>query len=222
MNVRVVEFARSAHRRAQELLPFRVGGQLDEEQQRVLDAHLRECAACRAELQWERELKDAMSGPDVPASDVDAAWAQMRRRMDAPRPGVIRRIRQSWSAGRGHASALPRFVRYGLAAQFAVIAALAVLAGAQPIAPAQYRAPSSGADAPRTGASLVIVFDPAIREEQLRVILRKAGARIAGGPNEAGAYLLAIDGADAQAVLRALRGERGVRTVQSLGPGSGS
>jgi hypothetical protein len=222
MNVRVVEFARSAHRQAQELLPFSVGGQLDEEQQRTLDAHLRECAACRAELQWERELKEAMSEPDVPASDVDASWAQMQRRIDAPRPGVIPRIRQSGSAWRGHVLALPRFARYGLAAQFAVIAVLALLVGARPIAPAEYRALSSGADTPRPGASLIVVFDPAIREEQLRAILRKASARIAGGPNEAGAYLLSVDGANAGAALGVLRAERGVRTAESLAPGAGS
>jgi len=64
----------------------------------------------------------------------------------------------------------------------------------------------------------VVVFDPGIDEARLRALLRASEARIVDGPNDAGAYVLAVPAARVAAVRTALRAAPGVRLVESLAP----
>ena len=68
-------------------------------------------------------------------------------------------------------------------------------------------------------ARLVVMFDPRISHAEMQRLLRLSRARIVDGPNDAGAYVLAVQTNGEKAALDALRGEPGVALVQSLDRG---
>ena len=68
---------------------------------------------------------------------------------------------------------------------------------------------------PRNG-SLIVVFDPATTEAELRRILREADARLVDGPTRANAYVLDVPAERRDVALRALRSERSVLLVERL------
>ena len=71
---------------------------------------------------------------------------------------------------------------------------------------------------PAPAGNLVIAFDPHLDEARLRSLLLASQARIVDGPNEAGAYVLAVAPARLPMVRDALRAAPGVTLVAALGP----
>jgi len=216
MSGRVVDFARSAHRHARELLPWYLTGQLEEDQRLAVEAHLRSCAACQLDLQWERELQAELGvAPVSRAWDEDLALAQLRERLDAP-PNFLERVRRQTRIAAGRMFDPPqRWLGYAVLAQLAIITVLAWNLVDRSLMPADYRtlgaAPASAAP-----ANVLVVFDSNLRERDLERILRSVGARIVGGPNEAGGYLLAVDPARQSSAVDKLRAEKAVRLAEPL------
>ena len=220
MNGRVVEFSRSAHRRAQELLPWYLTGKLDEDQRLALEAHLRTCSSCQQELHWEGELRDACAG--VPTSDAAAArdvelgLAQLQRRLDEP-VGWLQGLRRRLPMARWRqVDVSPRWLGYAALAQLGVIGLLISVVVERGGMPAPYRTLGTASDAGTPAVKILVVFDPNLREQDLERMLHAAGARIVGGPNEAGAYLLAVDPVTQASSLRQLRANKSVRMAQVL------
>src|SRR5690349_13720920 len=126
------------HDEAAELLPWFVTGRLDPDEQAMVAAHVAGCAACQAEVAFQKQLEVEVARLPL---DVERGWAQMRSRLeandDAPASAVRRSARGGW-------------IGWGVAATFAVLAgpaakrtaALAALRArdnvvlAEPIAPA--------------------------------------------------------------------------------------
>jgi hypothetical protein len=103
-----------------------------------------------------------------------------------------------------------------MAAQLAVIVALGAAFVPATDGPALYRTLGArNAAAPTTG-TLVVVFDPATTESDLRRILRKAGARVADGPTETNAYVLKVAAERRVEAAQALRAEPAVVLVEQL------
>jgi hypothetical protein len=139
----------------------------------------------------------------------------MQQRLDrpqsAPMPGILARWRARIAANDRS------WLRRAVAAQAAVIAVLAVLLlrpGADPGDEPAYR--GLGATA-AVQSGIVVVFRPDTPERELRRIVRASGARMAGGPTDADAYLL--NGGDPAAALRRLRAEPAVVLAEPLGAG---
>jgi anti-sigma factor RsiW len=203
MNGRVLVFGKTAHRQAAELLPWYASGKLDDEQRALVDTHLRGCAECRQDLEWQEEFRRnyADSGTAVGA---EQGFALLERRMDDPfRLG-------SW---------LRRHFVPVLVAQCAVIVLLAGSVLVRDAAPETYRTLAAGAKSAagaQAQADIVVAFDPSVREQDLRRIVRSAGARIVGGPTSTGGYLLAAGSVGEEATLRLLRSQNGVRLAESL------
>ncbi len=110
-----------------------------------------------------------------------------------------------------------RWWPWATAAQFAVIIALGTLLLSGPEAPALYRTlGASNAAAPTTG-TLVVVFESATTEAEVRRILRSAGARIVDGPTQANAYVLDVPSGQTERAAQAIRGERAAVLVERLG-----
>jgi hypothetical protein len=95
--------------------------------------------------------------------------------------------------------------------------------GLQRDGPAVYHA-LGATDAPPDDAQsrqLVVVFEPAMSQERMRALLRANQARIIDGPNDAGAYVLAIPVARVATARAALRATPGVMLVEPLDAAAG-
>lgn len=205
----VVPMEHDPHVGVQSLLPWYVRGQLDDDEMREVQAHLMQCAACRAELEAERPLQAMLSvsaaGTEPSGlSDVEAGLAALQARL-APRavaPALPAR--------------LPGWLGWVLGLQGAAIAALLVLLVLPPGQPAPaYQ--GLAASAPRADAEALIMFRPDASEQRIRTLLQAHGASILGGPTESGAYRLRLAGGEA--ALRALRADPVVTLAESLAPG---
>jgi len=210
MSARVLRLDAAAHRVVDVLLPGYVGGTLDTDERALVEQHLEDCVQCRREVEWLRELRAAcLAGETTPGASP--VFGKLRRQLDEPhqRPRALARMRSRWDR-------LQPWARWAIAAELAVIVLLGafVLPGGD--GPALYRTLSS-AHAPATAiGTLVVVFDPAITEAELRRIVRGAGARIVDGPTQTDGYVLELPAERQAAALEALRAQHAVVLAEQL------
>lgn len=104
----VLNFSRSPHASALELLPWYLNGSLEPDEQAQLEQHLRGCASCRAELENLRTLQAAYVQGDSNAG-ADEALQRLLPQLDSPVPAAARprRRRTGWALAARLASWLP-------------------------------------------------------------------------------------------------------------------
>jgi anti-sigma factor RsiW len=182
---KIIGFGSDRHRRAQEALPWYVTDQLDTAERAEIDEHLVTCAACRRDLEVERDLAAHIVA--LPMS-ADAGWEVVRRRIHGRNKVTSRQ--PLFSAVR---DLLFRPTRMGwvLAGQvLAIVAVGSAYMGLPRQSTAEYHA-LSAAPAPRAG-NVVAMFRPEVSEQQLRSVLLAHHASIVDGPNASGAYILTV------------------------------
>lgn len=213
MSGRVVRLDPATHKVVDTLLPWLVNGTLDADEQALVERHLAECARCRQEVEWLRGLRTALLAGEA-SPEGSEAFRKLRRRLDAPRQ----------RAGRAFGFLRAPWTHWVIGAQLVLIAGLGTLMfhdGFQdPDRATRYRtlaAPSAGA--PVRGV-LVVVFDPATSEAELRRILREAGARVVDGPTASNAYVLDVPASEQARALQRLRSESSVALAEELAPRS--
>jgi anti-sigma factor RsiW len=191
MSGKILPFDAATHKVVDVLLPWFVNGTLDNDERALVEKHLAQCERCRGEVDWLRDLHAACAGASPAAPRLRSRLMQPRTRPALP-----------WS-------------RAVIAAQLAAILVLgAIVAGDQSQAP--YRTLGAADSTARASASLVVVFDPAATELDMRRVLRQAGARIVDGPTQANAYLLDVPAASRDDARRALKADRRVLLVEPL------
>jgi len=204
----------AAHKVADVLLPWFVNGTLEGDELAFVERHVRDCPQCQQEVGWLRELHAAcVAAEDVP--EASKAARGLRRKLDAPRTARsgIARWRLRW----GSSSPEPRWAIAGALAAFVALGTV-WFAGTE--GPALYRTLGAhNATAPENG-TLVVVFDPATTESDLRRIVRSAGARIVDGPMQTNAYVLDVPSARRDQALQTLRAERAVMLAERLDAGA--
>jgi anti-sigma factor RsiW len=215
MGERVLRFAAPAHRAVDALLPWFVNGTLDGAELALVEAHLRECPRCQREVAWLREFQTAYAGADS-APDAAESFRKLSQQLDAPEPTSGRwwRLRQAWS---DLSERLLPWAPWAVAAQLVVIAVLGGLLWSGDRPPGPYR--TLGASETAGAGNLIVVFDPATPEAQLRRLLTALSARLVDGPTAAGAYVLAVSPERAALARKALGAERSVVLVRQLGAG---
>jgi anti-sigma factor RsiW len=199
------------HARTWPLLPWHAEGRLDAGEEAFVDAHLRTCDTCRAELAWQRQLHGAArgTGHDVPLPDVDAAFARLLPRLDA-QPAPAGRA----SPVQGMLAALLAWLRRAPLLPAAFAAALLALYVAFPSGQqAGYEGLGPVAAA---GASATVVFRADTRSGDVRRILAATGATAVRGPTAAGAYVLDIAPGQRADALARLRAEPAVLMAEPL------
>jgi len=209
----VVDFTKSQHRQSQELLPWFANGTIDPDDRAFVEEHLQGCAVCRADLEWQRDFVREGPGEGAVTLDAGRELARLRLRLDPPWRRLVRGL-DGWTRSLRLPSGMQR---PGFAIAIALQSlAILVLAGALawPSSPPAYRTLS--APGPDRAADIVVRFDPAIRETELRAILLASHARILDGPLPGGGYLLSVDPAGRLLALRALRGNSSVRSAEPL------
>jgi anti-sigma factor RsiW len=210
MTGQVLRFGSSVHKVVDAILPWYVNGTLEGEELEGVRRHLRECELCRREAKWLRELHAAcVAAESVPGASN--AFRDLRRRLETPSPD--KRLGHSPRvAGRSN------WTRWALAASVAIAVVLGGSLLRDTSAPALYRTLGAPGGSAQTNGSMIVVFDPATTEAELRRILRSADARVVDGPTQANAYILDIPAAERQVALRALRAQRAVVLAEPLLP----
>jgi anti-sigma factor RsiW len=224
-----------AHREAQDLLPWLANGTLAGTELERVQAHLKGCAQCRADLAALHTLRAAAP----PASfdlDMESALARLLPQLDAPASAAVQPAALPQVSAPPQAAALPargwrarlaandaRWLRVAAGVQccaIVVLAALLLRPGAATDASAGVSA-NTGAyhvlgAAPAAQTRLIVMFKPDTPERELRRIVLESGARIVGGPTATGAWVLGTEQA-ADAVAGRLRGQAAVTLAEPLG-----
>lgn len=199
------------HGETQKLLPWYVVDRLDPADRMIVEAHLAECAECRADLAGERRVRDTVADiPIEPVMETDSGWERLAASL-AERPAPV------------PAADLPRIelrrkrpARLGwfLAAQAAVVVlAVGALLQHRP-EPATYHA-LGATPAPHTG-NILVMFGPATRERDLRRALEASHARLVDGPTATGAYVLSAAPERRAAAVAILRAQSGVTLAEPI------
>jgi hypothetical protein len=220
------------HAETRELLPWLANGTLAGAELERVQRHLGACADCRALLDWERRLH-AVRQLEPPLSSRQAfaallprlgaqdAGSQEAPAADPPQAGGHRQLEPRRWGGLGAAND-PRWLRALAAVQLGVIAALALGLTLALVSPGSqepgYR--SLGAHAAAAG-NIVVSFDPATPEHELRRILQASGGRVVDGPTATGAWVLAVEPSAARPALERLRAESVVTLAEPLAIESG-
>jgi anti-sigma factor RsiW len=226
----VLRFEGSAHQQAQRLLPWWVNGTLEGSEFESVSQHLAQCAQCRREVEELHQLRVAYAQTALPMS-LQPAFARLRRRVQAQdRPAPLR-----WAHWRDAWTLMPNWLRGIVVAQGLAIALLGglLLGGTEndrerdrPVATYRTlgRVEAPVGDAERlhpARAQLVVMFDPATSQAQMQELLRVNEARIVEGPNDAGAYVIAVPAARATTVREALRAAPQVVLAEPLDTATG-
>ena len=217
------------HQETWGLLPWLANGRADTAQQHRAEAHLADCADCRAELAREQHLAAAMAQPSVPGPDLSQGLARLMQRLDQATPA--RPVRPWLALGTGSAGRSTT-IRLSTAAVLGALQ-LALFAGAAtwwlrtsvPVAGStsgyQTLTQASTSAAP-VGPGLRVVFRGERPISELQTLLVGHGLVIVSGPTEAGVFTLgsatAQPARDLDALAAELRRSPAIAFAEPIGP----
>jgi hypothetical protein len=207
---RIIPFRRDEHREVQLLLPWYAKDRLDPEDRARVETHLAACAECAVELKLEQTLAAEIA--DLPIA-TEQGWTRIRRRVARRRApwrdsGAARR---AWRRSR-------KAVAWSAVASALVVTALAATTTFRSLEAPRYRTLASR-EATGPG-SLVVIFRPDAREDDLRRLMLGANLRIVDGPTAAGAYVLRAPPSQQAASLGVLRHDPKVLLAQPIDAGT--
>jgi Putative zinc-finger len=209
------------HREVSELIPWYVNARIGDADRQRVDAHLRDCAECRGELQLQRQVHAAITADPGIEYMPTASLKRLQARLDGldAAPDAAR--------ARGADRSAQRSMRWGgsMAASIAVMAlAIGILAAGLwtrhqgHSRPLDYFTVTNPAAHPPQEV-IRAVFAPATTLVELQSILDEAQLRIISGPSEAGVYSLAANSSlSVSASLGLLRTHAAVRFAEASGP----
>ena len=214
-----LEALRLEHLPVWEAIPWVVNGRATPAQTSLVAAHVAQCEDCRAELDMQTRMQQAMGGSPEDAmqpADVEAGLQRLLSRLDdvpeqQPRPAPV---------------APGRRLTLALAAAVVVQAVgLGVLSLRQaPVDGAAYRTLSDTAPPAATRATLRVLPDASMTLSEWQATLQALDLHVVQGPNAAGAYALAPTPGTpvrtATEVVARLRVTPGIRLAEQIGPGS--
>ncbi len=204
----IITLRTTPHDRVQELLPWLVNGTLAPEEILRVEAHLAQCAECRADAATERRLAVAVASLPL---EIGSGWERVKGRLQ---PGVHAPARHAPLLWRKRVP-LP----WAVASPFAAAAAVALVfvnvgATRQASVEPQYRALGS-VQMPQP-ANLVVQFTPATRVVDMQGALQSVNARLVDGPTETGAYLLRVDQTKRELALKRLRDNQKIALAEPI------
>jgi hypothetical protein len=198
----IIPLKKDAHRDIQELLPWYVTQNLDDDERARVQAHLAVCEDCRMELEVERRIQ-SLQPLEAGTTEASSGWLKMQAR-----------IRSDPTHPQRAVPVLARWMPWVVAAQGALIALLTLVLVLPPGAVPTYRA--LGTSSAGASARIVVMFRPEATEQQMREALRSAGARLVDGPTSSNAYLLALPEPAVPGALQRLRAQPGVTLAEPL------
>jgi hypothetical protein len=222
MSGHIIPLRSDAHAEVQSLLPWFVTGRLEAEDLALVEAHLAQCAECRAEASREHVLRNEVAAIPV---EAPSGWTGMSALLDARRParapwaGLVDRLS---GLRRGLGLGGPAWVGWALAAQAALVVALVSQAPRAPApAPAAAYHVLGAAPAAHPG-NVVVIFRPETREADLRAVLRAGHARLVDGPTASDGYVLSVPAGERARTLVSLRADSRVVLAEPIDGDGGS
>jgi hypothetical protein len=211
----------AAHRRAWDTIPWIVNGSAGDAQRHAVEAHLRDCDDCRAELERQRALHAALSAPEgLPGEpgvpEAERGLARLMARIDETRPEGALPVDRAAPHRRHGVTALMCALAGAVVLEAVGIAVLAVDRRGDADAP--YRTLTQASPA-LPQATLRVVPAPSMTMAELQQLLLDLRLQIVAGPNEAGAYALAplARPPSLESQLSRLRTVPGVRFAEPIG-----
>jgi len=236
----VVSMEKDRHVQVQALLPWYVNAQLDDEDMRLVQDHVRDCPRCRAELEAEQALQDQKVGWDgaahpggtsaverrgvaaaANARAVDDGVDQGLHRMDARIRALNPAAAPGWPSRIWLRSRQWHLWGWMALLQCAAIVLLLTLlmrgnqGQGDANGSAAYRALSAQPVA--TQGQGLIMFKPEATERQLREALQGCGASLVNGPTASHAYVLRFESVSGEA-MACLRAKPMVSMAEPLDP----
>ncbi|MFL6665354.1 MAG: zf-HC2 domain-containing protein [Rhizobacter sp.] len=202
------------HRSAWEAIPWLVNGSAGDAQRRSVEAHVRDCDDCRAELARQQQLQAAMAQPPRVLPDVDASLQRLMDRIDEAEQEAAWDTPPPAPRRRAAAGALV----YGLIAAVVIEAVgISVLAVDRRGSDA-YRTLTAAPQAAAAHATIRVVPAATMTLGELQQTLQGLRLQIVSGPNEAGAYALAplAQPPSLESQLSQLRAMSGVRFAEPI------
>jgi hypothetical protein len=198
--------------RAWEAMPWVLQGSATAEQDEWLQAHLAQCAACRAEFAQQSRLRQAMVLPPEISVDANVGLGRLLARLDMPEP-------QPEPAplrfGARSGSWLNRALVAVVLLQALGIGGLGVKLWSADNSP-QYRTLSQ-TPAPAVAGAIRVVPDATMTVADWNALLHALKLKVVGGPNDVGAYTVApANPVSAAGDLQRLRATRGIRLAEPV------
>jgi hypothetical protein len=185
------------HQETWSLLPWLANGSATAVQRQRAEAHLAECAACRAELVREQRLAAGLARPGVPGPDLHQGLDRLMQRLDQAAPAAPLRPWQGVRSGGGVQIRLSTAALLG-GLQLALVAAGAAWwlhAGAPAVSASgdegAYQTLTQPAGPGTSASALRVVFDAARPVAEVQALLVTQGLVIVNGPTAAGVFTLA-------------------------------
>jgi anti-sigma factor RsiW len=218
--VEIIRLRGDPHKQAQTLLPWYVNGSLDPAEHAEVDAHVRDCPTCQADLKLERALGAEIANLPV---DMDRGWATLRDRAlrqegalqqgGAPQPP--RCASSAWGQSRAFLRR-PVAVGWAFAAQAASLILVVGVGAAftlqtRPV----YHTLGDAASSAAVG-NVVVIFKPTTPEQALRGALNQIGARLVDGPTVSDAYILRVKASERAKALTRLRSDADVVLAEPI------
>lgn len=216
--LRLFRFDDPEHGEATRLLPWLVNDTLQGAERARVERHLAQCAACRHEMENLRVLQAC-----IVQDEGDPLLQHRLERINARLDGVesaggpwrvlLRVARQWWYTN--------PWMRGAFVAPAAILMLLTVGWLIQP-APQYYRTLGASPLRANPDAQIVVVFNDALPERELRGLILRLNARIVDGPSPTGAYTLQVMQGARQAALAALRQDGAVIFAEPAPPAAKS
>ena len=231
------------HQQIQLLLPWYLNKTLQQDEQRQVESHLRNCMLCNRELVALRKLAATVKQSSDLDVAAEASFAKLREKLQTPDPLRKKPLpsnnqpRLVWS--RKPAAAAPGLsvnvanrysqllsLRGSSVTHFAIAASmlLAIIPlvlqyGRSPATTDYYTLSAAKPESP-TGTKLSIVFSKSLLTADMDLLLEKINGQLVEGPNSVGAYTVRL-GADQNseeltAVVALLRNQQNVLLVEPV------
>ena len=202
-----------SHGETWDLIPWLVNGRAQGPERQRAEAHLRDCEACRAELDTQRRLQAAMSQEASLDLLPAASLQRLHSKLDAQATADARPQRAARSRS---------MLRWLVAAVVVESIGLMFLSAAlwrQDVPSAPYRTVTSAMEV-TSGASIRAVFSPQLPVQELQTLLETSHLKIVAGPSEAGVYSLALPSSAGphaiEMAVATLRAHPGVRFAEPI------
>jgi hypothetical protein len=202
----IIRLRGSPHEQTQLLLPWRSNGTLEPEEAALVEAHLAECAECRADAEADARVGQMVAGLSL---DLEHGWAAIGNELEKPAPAksrvsfLRRPVPVGWMIG-GQAAA-------------AVLLVGVFVALPDAVPDPAYRA--LGSAPANMAGNMVIVFQPEASEAAIRAALLDSKARVVDGPNASGAYVLHVGDEGRAEALQQLRARPEVMLAEPIDAG---
>jgi len=202
----------TSHGEAEELLPWYANGQLAEADRAIVDAHPSSCDYCRQQLAIERRLIKEFQAIEP---KIESGWTRLRGRIAsdsqlptvrAPRPT---RLAEAWGF----------LTRPAIATLAAAQLAFFIVAGSALLWLSRPASHVLGSLPPAAVGNGVFMFRADATEQDIRDVLKSAGATIVDGPTPANAYVLHVAADRRQMALKTLQANDIVQLAQPIDGG---